>query len=102
MAWLNSKIKELKLTLIAAAAITPREAFFSHETRVVPTINGNKIIMGSTLVSNVVYRPKPRMNEIFNSYRNSTRAPKYFVLKTSSFQTQKQVVLRDLPKDKIN
>ena len=43
--------KQVKLTAIAPKAVASREKRCSNATRVVPNINGNKIIIGSTLVS---------------------------------------------------
>ena len=70
-AWLSNKIKLVKLTPIAPKAVTPRENFFSHETRVVPSINGNNIIIGSTLVSIVVNRSRPKMSLIFQVFEDN-------------------------------
>ena len=62
----------LRLTPIAAKAVSPREKFFSHETRVVPNTNGNNIIIGSTLISIVVIRfVKPKGE----SYLSRTTGP---------------------------
>jgi len=58
-AWVSNKPKLVILTPTAAKAVSLRELCFSNETRVVPSINGNNIIIGSTLVSIVVNRSKP-------------------------------------------
>ena len=81
-AWVSNKIKLVKLTPIAPKAVTPRENLFSHETRVVPSIKGNNIIIGSTLVSNVVNRPKPSVNLIFQGLQEPKESSKILNLES--------------------
>ena len=61
---------------MAPKAVTPRENLFSHETRVVPSTNGNNIIIGSTLVSIVVNRSNLLVNLIFQGLQDCKEQPK--------------------------
>ena len=90
LVWVSNKIKLVKLTPIAPRAITPRENCFNHETRVVPSINGNNIIIGSTLVSNVVNRFEPKWILSFKDYRSSRKDPKCSILKAKLITDEKK------------
>lgn len=75
-AWVSNKPKLVILTPTAAKAVSLRELCFSNETRVVPSINGNNIIIGSTLVSIVVNRSNLLVNLIFQGLQDCKEQPK--------------------------
>ena len=81
LACVRSKLRLLKLTAIAPKAVAPRENCFSQGIRIVPKTKGNKIIIGSTLVSIVVIRPKPRVNLNLSRTGGPQRVAQNLILK---------------------